>query len=102
MRKLCGYRRILHKLANIFSKSVKKAGIFLHCFTPFIKKKIIATDINGNRGILAKYNGTLVENSISGLENGIIEFLDGKVETPLFDVDSYQDSAIRMFIENID
>ena len=65
-------------------------------------KKIIATDINGNRGILAKYNGTLVENSISGLENGIIEFLDGEVEIPLFDVDSYQDSAIRMFIENID
>ncbi|EDV01582.1 hypothetical protein BACCOP_01280 [Phocaeicola coprocola DSM 17136] len=39
MRKLCGYRRILHKLANIFSKSVKKAGIFLHSFTPLSLSK---------------------------------------------------------------
>lgn len=39
MRKLCGYRRTLHKLANIFSKSVKKAGIFLHSFTPLSLSK---------------------------------------------------------------
>ena len=42
MRKLCGYRRILHKLANIFSKSVtiQNWRIDYHVSFPYLRAKL--------------------------------------------------------------
>lgn len=64
-------------------------------------KKIVATDIDGNRGILSKFNGFLVENSVQGLVYGMHEFSSGNIPEIIFDVEKYQKNAINMFFQNI-
>ena len=60
-------------------------------------KPIIATDIDGNRGVLANGYGELVENSVTGLQNGMMQFLEGSLVFRPFDVDSYRAAALREF-----
>lgn len=64
-------------------------------------KSIIATDIDGNRGVLEDGYGALVENSVGGLTAGINEFLSGQVAYKTFDADTYLDNAISMFKKTV-
>jgi CDP-glycerol glycerophosphotransferase len=60
---------------------------------------IIATDIDGNRGVLQGGYGLLVENSEQGLVKGIQAFLDGDVDCKPFDPEEYQKDAVQMFYD---
>ncbi|WHQ69491.1 CDP-glycerol glycerophosphotransferase family protein [Methylorubrum extorquens] len=58
---------------------------------------IIATDIDGSRGLLGRYYGELVENSESGLSAGMLAFLKGAVKPGTFKADHYQANALQDF-----
>lgn len=60
-------------------------------------KKIVATDIDGNRGILGKFGGLLVNNSIDGMTEGLLSI--DYLEMHKFDAKQYQLNAIKNFIE---
>lgn len=62
-----------------------------------LDRPIVATEIDGNRAALANGYGCLVENSETGLRRGMEKFLAGQLTTGTFDVDAYQERALRMF-----
>jgi CDP-glycerol glycerophosphotransferase len=63
-----------------------------------LKKRVIATDITGNRSVLEGTNGILVENSIDGLKEGIVSLLEGKIKpNTKFDIEEYNEKAISRF-----
>lgn len=64
-------------------------------------KPIIATDIDGNRGVLNGGYGELVENSVVGLANGIEKFFKGEIQQRPFDAHAYMQQAVDMFAQNI-
>ncbi len=59
-------------------------------------KKIVATDIPGNRGILERFGGTLVDNSITGLTDGILNYSSRPVLE--FNYEDYKKSSIKQFL----
>lgn len=61
-------------------------------------KRIIATNIDGNRGVLADRHGLLVENSVKGLASGMARHLRGQVVETVFDADAYRDHALQSFL----
>lgn len=63
-------------------------------------RPIIATDIDGNRGVLkSNQYGLLVDNSADGLAQGMRMFIAGKVPSGEFDSQRYQMKALNMFHE---
>lgn len=59
---------------------------------------VVATDIEGNRGILSPNGyGLLVENSESGLAEGMLAFLHGDVPKGRFDSEAYQRRVLGSF-----
>lgn len=66
-----------------------------------LEKPIIATDIIGSRSVLEGRTGCLVDNSIDGLLKGMTNFIECKFENRTFDINSYQNSAISQFYQNI-
>lgn len=60
-----------------------------------LNRPIIATNIPGNKSVLGNNKGLLVENSINGLKNGILSYLEGiQIPTGL-DVDNYNKVALE-------
>lgn len=59
-------------------------------------KKIVATDIDGNRGIIERFGGNLVDNSISGLFNGMLNYSSSPVLE--FNSEDYKKSSTRQFM----
>lgn len=64
-------------------------------------KAIIASDIDGNRGVLKDGYGELVPNDIDGLVAGIKKFMNRKLRHKEFDAETYMASAIAMFKSNL-
>jgi len=64
-----------------------------------LRKPIIATDIDGNRGAMAGRGGMLVENSEEGLASGMIQFIDGGLPAPALDGERYRLAALSHFDE---
>lgn len=65
-------------------------------------KHVVATDIIGSRFVLEGTSGRLVENSVSGLAEGLAEFLDRRESAvTVFDADLYQKQAAEAFMELI-
>ena len=62
-----------------------------------LAKPIIATDIDGNRGLLGEDYGELVENSAEGLRLGMRAFLEGRLRRYTFNAAEYQKNAVRNF-----
>ena len=60
-------------------------------------KPIIATDIDGNRGVLGDEYGELVENSEAGLRAGMLAFLERGGRPYSFSASEYQSKAVRSF-----
>ncbi len=58
---------------------------------------IIATDIDGNRGLLQSKYGALVENSVSGLKSGMENFIAGNMSSAEFNVNDYVGEALGQF-----
>jgi CDP-glycerol glycerophosphotransferase len=66
-----------------------------------LNRPIVATDIDGNRGVLKGEYGLLVENSEAGLAAGMTEFLAGKIQSQPFDYSVYRAEALRLFDEAV-
>ena len=65
-----------------------------------LQKPIIATDIVGNRSVLDKRLGLLVKNSEKGLEEGMLDFLEGRYrEDKIFNYKTYNKEALNMFYQ---
>ena len=64
-------------------------------------KPIVATDIVGNHDVLAQRDNLLVDNSVEGLADGMLAFIDGKVVPHQLDIDTYQAQALEMFYEKV-
>lgn len=64
-------------------------------------RPIIATDIHGNRGAVAKGYGRLVNNSAEGLAVSMESVVSGDMKTGTFDAHAYRTEAISMFYEQI-
>lgn len=58
---------------------------------------VVSTDITGPRTFMKKNNGTLVENSHAGVEEGFKLLIDGKVPMLTSDYDEYNKNAIAEF-----
>lgn len=61
-------------------------------------KPIVATDINGNRGVLGDDYGQLVDNSEDGLREGMLNFLRRGGRPYCFSAPSYQKEAVENFV----
>lgn len=66
-----------------------------------LKKPIIATDIVANRAVLEGGYGELCNNSTSGLESAMGDFVEGKLKFDEFDVYAYNDRAMEMLYEKV-
>lgn len=62
-----------------------------------LEKMIIATDIVGSRSALEGRSGYLVENSVSGLEKGMLDYISGSLPLVTYDINEYQKQAINKF-----
>ncbi|EQA97224.1 hypothetical protein L286_23135 [Sphingobium sp. HDIP04] len=62
-----------------------------------LNKPIIATDIDGNRGVLSEAYGELVENSEEGLLHGMLAFLERGGRPYSFSASEYQARAVTNF-----
>ena len=64
---------------------------------------VISTDIKGPRSVIKEQGqGSLVENSIEGLSNGMLDFIDNNyTETKVFDYSQYNKKAIEMFYTKV-
>lgn len=63
-------------------------------------KPIVATDIDGNRGLLGKLDyGYLVPNSREGLVEGLESVLVGDAPACDFSAENYRRAAIKQFVE---
>lgn len=60
-------------------------------------KPIVATDIDGNRGILKDGHGLLVTNDVDGLADGMRSYLRGELQAKTFDYASYNRTALDKF-----
>ena len=65
-------------------------------------KNVVATDIIGSRFVLEGTSGRLVDNSVPGLVEGLVEFLNGQTTwIAPFDADLYQKRAAEAFMDLI-
>jgi len=88
--------------SNCFILSSNHEGQPITLFESLIlKKPIIATDIAGNRSILENRSGVLVENSIDGLANSIVDFIENGQEVKEFNYTSYNKETLNMFYKKI-
>lgn len=60
---------------------------------------VIATKIAGPMGFLKKHNGYLVDNSLDGIYQGMVDFLNDKVKVMNIDFAQYNNIAIQQFNE---
>jgi CDP-glycerol glycerophosphotransferase len=58
---------------------------------------VVATDIPGNRSVLADAHGRLVPNSEDGLVQGMLDALTGKIPAKPFEAKAYNQEALAMF-----
>jgi CDP-glycerol glycerophosphotransferase len=87
------------KASDCFILSSDHEGQPMTLFEAMIlEKPIIATDIVGNRSVLDGRLGLMVDNSEDGLENGMLDFLEGRyIEKNIFDYNRYNRDALKMF-----
>jgi CDP-glycerol glycerophosphotransferase len=64
-------------------------------------KPVLATDIVGSRSVLENTGGKLVPNSVEGLVEGMMEFIDGKIPAPRFDHEKYQMETMALFYKEV-
>ena len=87
------------KRADCFVLSSNHEGqpmVLLEAMT--LNKPIVATDIEGNRGVLQDRYGLLVENSDAGLADGMKRLLDGAKMSTQFDWTEYRAMALATFL----
>ena len=92
----------LLKRADCFVLSSNHEGQPMVLFEAMIlKKPIISTDIIGSRSAIEGRTGHLVENSQEGLIQGMLDFLNGNLSFPEYDITDYQKNALEMFYTKV-
>jgi len=90
------------KKSDCFILSSNHEGQPITLFESLIlNKPIIATDIESNRNVLENRSGVLVENSIDGLEQAMIRFIEEGQNVNNFDYFQYNEKTLNMFYEKI-
>nr|WP_312326955.1 CDP-glycerol glycerophosphotransferase family protein [Acinetobacter oleivorans] len=64
-----------------------------------LDKDVIATSIAGNNSVLALINESGVDNTIDGLSNGLIDYIDKRKNQIKFNYKEYQNNAIEKFLK---
>lgn len=80
----------------VFSSYYEGFGIAI-AEADILNLPVISTDVNGPRGFMQKYGGTLVDNSTNGLENGMRLLMQGKVNVMNVDYEKYNLEAVDAF-----
>ncbi len=62
-----------------------------------MEKPIVATDIAGNKSALDGTGVKLYDDSVQGIYEGMRDFVNGKVKSVKFDVDGYNNAAMKRF-----
>ena len=61
-------------------------------------KQIIATNIPGSRQVLWENPEFVVDNSVSGLTQGMVDVVEGRLPSePVFDIELYRKAAFEGF-----
>jgi CDP-glycerol glycerophosphotransferase len=85
----------------VFPSDHEGQGMVLH-EALILRKPILATDIPTSREILSHMPPEwLVENSIEGLESGMLAFIKTPPSPVQFDIDAYQKDALDAFYTNV-
>ena len=66
-----------------------------------LDKKIIATDIVANRGVLEGGLGELVENSVEGVVEGIEKLIHNQINDYNFNIHEYNKAAFELLEKEI-
>ena len=63
-----------------------------------LQRPVISTDVVGARSVLLEaHYGRLVENSVEGLAQGMLDFAEKGMTVPAFDAEQYQRDAVAKF-----
>lgn len=86
------------KRANcfVFASNHEGQGLVL-LEAMMLGRPIICTDIEVCRGVVEHRSGLLVENSVDGLYQGMLDFFDGRISVRKVDFEKYQQTAMEMF-----
>lgn len=66
-----------------------------------LSRPIISTSIEGTRSVLKDGYGKLVENSVEGLAQGLLEFIENGIDIKKFDYQKYNEEAMDMFYRRV-
>ncbi len=80
----------------VFSSNHEGQGLVL-LEAMMLARPIVCADIEVCRGVVEERSGLLVENSVDGLYQGMLEYLDGSVVIREVDFVKYQQTALEMF-----
>lgn len=99
--KLMGYiskPAMLVKLCDCFVLSSNYEGQGLSLIEAMVMgKPVIGTDVAGITSVLQNTDGLLVPNTIDGIKNGMLDFINGKINAESFDYEKYNQEAINQF-----
>lgn len=80
----------------VFSSNHEGQGLVL-LEAMMLGRPIICADIEVCRGVVEHRSGLLVENSVDGLYQGMLDFFGGRVSVREVDFEKYQQDAMEMF-----
>lgn len=82
----------------VFSSNHEGQGLVL-LEAMMLRRPIVCSDIEVCRGVVENRSGMLVENSVDGLYQGMLDFLGGNVTVRNVNFAEYQKIAMRMFYQ---
>lgn len=62
---------------------------------------VIGTDVPGIKSVLAGSNGYLAKESVEGIHDALLAFVNGEISPSYFDYERYNDEAIAAFYRNV-
>ncbi|MES2474370.1 MAG: CDP-glycerol glycerophosphotransferase family protein [Verrucomicrobiota bacterium] len=80
----------------VFSSNHEGQGLVL-LEAMMLSRPIVCADIEVCRGVVENRSGLLVENSVDGLYQGMLDFLAGRITVRQVDFEHYQETAMEMF-----
>lgn len=92
---------IIDKCDCVISSSIYEGQPMILLESLVLRKKVIATNIAGNKSILKNGYGYLVQNSKEGLYKGMKKLVEEDIKVKDFDYVKYNQDALKMFYQNV-